>query len=193
MKVLFPLLISAGILCFSAAKAEQTPQNHCNNDQKCFYLDRVALLPQGKLSEYPNYASLGSRFNTGGERAFVFDPRNKRWGAYDKDGYLVANGIANGGADHCADLGRSCHTPRGVFRVGRKGTSACVSNKFPKGIGGAPMPYCMFFRGGYAIHGSPYISNRNGSHGCVRVHTAAAAWLHKHFMRSGTKVIVLPY
>ncbi len=55
------------------------------------------------------------------------------------------------------------------------------------------MPYCMFFTGNYAIHGSPRISNRNGSHGCIRVTTTAARWLSQHFLRHGTRVVVLPY
>ena len=140
-----------------------------------------------------SYTGLPERIRSHGERVFIFSPRLLRWAAYDADGYLVASGKANGGSHYCADLGRPCRTPIGVFRVGRKGTAACVSKSFPVGQGGAPMPYCMFFSGGNAIHGSPYISNRNTSHGCIRVHTGAAAWLHKHFMRPGTKVLVLPY
>ena len=46
------------------------------------------------------------------------------------------------------------------FSVKRKGLPSCVSSKFPLGKGGAPMPYCMFFRGGYAIHGSPRIIDK---------------------------------
>lgn len=192
-KLALTLTLSTAMLGLSSqALAEQTkPKELCLSTIGCFEL-KQAELPKGELHQYPSYA-LSKRFNTGGERAFVFDPRNKRWGAYDRDGYLVAGGIANGGSDYCADLGRRCHTPRGTHRVAHKGSSDCKSRKFPMGVGGAPMPYCMFFRGGYAIHGSPYISNRNGSHGCIRVHTAAARWLHRYFMRPGTKVIVLPY
>src|SRR5208283_4045042 len=43
----------------------------------------------------------------------------------------------------------------------------------------APMPHAIFFRGGFAIHGSYEISRLGGpaSHGCVRLHPAAAAIL----------------
>jgi lipoprotein-anchoring transpeptidase ErfK/SrfK len=45
----------------------------------------------------------------------------------------------------------------------------------------APMPHSVFFRGGYAIHGTPYIKRlgRRASHGCVRLHPANAARLYK--------------
>jgi lipoprotein-anchoring transpeptidase ErfK/SrfK len=40
----------------------------------------------------------------------------------------------------------------------------------------SPMPYSIFFRGGYAIHGTNYVSKlgRPASHGCVRLHTSNA-------------------
>lgn len=35
----------------------------------------------------------------------------------------------------------------------------------------SPMPYSIFFRGGYAIHGTNYVSHlgRRASHGCIRL------------------------
>ena len=43
----------------------------------------------------------------------------------------------------------------------------------------APMPYSIFFHGGYAIHGTTEIRNlgRPVSHGCVRLHPANARTL----------------
>ena len=43
----------------------------------------------------------------------------------------------------------------------------------------APMPYAVFFRGGYAIHGTNETAHigRRASHGCVRLDTANAATL----------------
>jgi hypothetical protein len=192
MKIIAPIVVALSALWITEMTTAAAKEN-CNKPIKCFYIDNEELLPTAELSTFASYASLSRRFNSGGERVFVFSPRYKQWGAYDRDGYRVSGGIANGGSDYCSDLGRRCHTPVGVFRVRSKGSPGCVSNKFPLGRGGSPMPYCMFFRGGYAIHGSPYISNRNGSHGCIRVHTHAARWLHRYFMRPGTKVIVLPY
>ncbi|ATN81541.1 hypothetical protein AYO24_01955 [Coxiella burnetii] len=153
--------------------------------------------PYGLIADAQNvvqdYSRLPNQIRAPGERVFIFSPRILRWAAYDADGYLVASGKANGGAAFCANLGRPCQTPVGSFRISRKGDASCVSSRFPLPTGGAPMPYCMFFSGGNAIHGSPYISNRNTSHGCIRVYPGAAAWLSHYFMRAGTKVIVLPY
>jgi len=126
-------------------------------------------------------------------RVFIFDPKRLRWYAYNERGRLVASGRASGGRGYCADVGRSCRTPSGHFRVHRIGSSNCRSSKYPLGRGGAPMPYCMFFYKGFAIHGSPDVPDYNASHGCVRVTPKAARWLHTYFMRKGTKVIVRPY
>ena len=43
----------------------------------------------------------------------------------------------------------------------------------------APMPYAIFFRGGFAIHGTYEVGSlgRPASHGCVRLNTGAAATL----------------
>ena len=43
----------------------------------------------------------------------------------------------------------------------------------------SPMPYSIFFNGGYAIHGSSEISHlgRPASHGCIRLHPENAAVL----------------
>lgn len=45
----------------------------------------------------------------------------------------------------------------------------------------SPMPYSVFFRGGYAIHGTNYIRSlgRPASHGCVRLSPANAATFFK--------------
>ena len=44
----------------------------------------------------------------------------------------------------------------------------------------APMPYAIFFHGGYAIHGSYDIDNLGypASHGCIRLHPDDAAELY---------------
>ena len=136
---------------------------------------------------------LPRRIKPPGERLFVFSPRLREWAAYLPDGTRVGYGRANGGADWCADLGRPCRTPRGAFRVQSKGSPNCRSKKFPLPRGGAPMPYCMFFFGGYAIHGSPGISNNNSSHGCIRVQTRAAQWLSKYFLKIGTRIVITSY
>lgn len=157
------------------------------------YSYQYAEKKKRRVSRGRGLYGLSSRIAARGYRLFVFSPRLKLWAAYNGSGRRVAIGRANGGAGYCADIGRSCRTPVGMFRIYSKGSPYCKSSKFPRPRGGAPMPYCMFFRGGYAIHGSPYISNRNTSHGCIRVKTGAARWLHGSFISHGTKVLVLPY
>ncbi len=43
----------------------------------------------------------------------------------------------------------------------------------------SPMPHSIFFKGGYAIHGTGYIKNlgKPASHGCVRLHPDNATTL----------------
>jgi lipoprotein-anchoring transpeptidase ErfK/SrfK len=149
--------------------------------------------PQATVGAAPDYTTLPRRIVPLGEKAFIFSPKLQRWAAYDQYGYKVAGGIGNGGADFCAELNEPCRTPIGEFRITRKKGADCESSQFPVGEGGSPMPFCSFFKGGYAIHGSPYISTQNTSHGCIRVYTAAAEWLSNYFLTKGTKVITLPY
>lgn len=128
-----------------------------------------------------------------GVRTFIFSPRAKAWGAYSPSGRLVGYGRASGGANWCRDIGRSCRTPRGTFRVMRKGSPSCRSSRYPLPRGGARMPYCMFYSKYYAIHGSYNVPNYNASHGCIRVTPKAARWLSNNFITIGTKVVVTSY
>ena len=133
-------------------------------------------------------------YDTEGKKLFIFNPRNRSWAAYNKDGNLINSGVASGGGDFCRDVGRPCRTPEGQFAVYRKGGMGCVSGKYPRPNGGSKMPMCVFFKGGYAIHGSHHVPERyNASHGCIRVHTPAAIWLNRQFLAKGVRVWVLPY
>lgn len=123
---------------------------------------------------------------------FVFDPKRFTWAAY-RNGVLVKTGRASGGANYCKDVGRPCRTPQGKFRIYSLGSAGCKSGKYPRPNGGAPMPHCMFFHGGYAIHGSPHVPLHNASHGCIRVKPKDAKWLRHNFIKVGTEVIVRPY
>jgi lipoprotein-anchoring transpeptidase ErfK/SrfK len=44
----------------------------------------------------------------------------------------------------------------------------------------SPMPHSVFFRGGYAVHGTPHVKRlgRPASHGCVRLAPGNAATLY---------------
>jgi len=155
--------------------------------QHSTYERRAAAEPRHKA------ANFASQREATGHRVFIFDPQQTAWAAYESDGSLIRTGAASGGKGYCPDIHRHCRTPSGRFAVYHKGSVSCKSRKFPVGEGGAPMPYCMFFHGGYAIHGSYSVPNYNASHGCIRVHPSDAAWLSSEFVRNGTTVIVKPY
>jgi hypothetical protein len=112
------------------------------------------------------------------------------WGAYDSDGKLLNWGPAAGGKDFCPDIQKPCRTVTGTFKIQRKGDAKCKSHTYPVDKPGAPMPYCMFFHGGYALHGSGQVPGFNASHGCVRLWVDDAKWLNQNFVEIGTKVIV---
>jgi lipoprotein-anchoring transpeptidase ErfK/SrfK len=83
---------------------------------------------------------------------------------------------------------RGYRTPPGSYRVQRM-ERMWYSRKYHM----SPMPYSLFFRGGYAIHGSYAIRQlgRPASHGCVRLHPANARALFS-LVRSygGARVVV---
>lgn len=137
------------------------------------------------------------------EKFIVVSPRIHAWGAYNADGSLAAYGLASAGANYCQDIKKPCRTKVGTFRIYAMGDERCYSSKYPLPDGGAPMPFCMYFNGNQALHGSPEkaVVRGNVSHGCVRMHASDAEWLRYNFVDSssgyngyqGTKVVILPY
>jgi hypothetical protein len=140
----------------------------------------------------PAYHFADSRPATG-KTVFIYDPKQFAWAAYDSQGKLMKTGIGSGGASYCPDLKAPCRTPVGTFTVHREGGPACKSSIFPLGKGGAPMPHCAFFKGGYAVHGSYDVPAYNASHGCVRVTPDAASWLDANVLNPGSTVIIEHY
>jgi lipoprotein-anchoring transpeptidase ErfK/SrfK len=65
-------------------------------------------------------------------------------------------------------------TPRGSYRV-RRMARMHYSRKYDN----SPMPHSLFFKGGYAIHGTGYVRalGRPASHGCIRLAPGNAARL----------------
>lgn len=113
------------------------------------------------------------------------------FGAYDESGVLQYWGPISSARGYCPDLHHGCHTPTGVFAVYGKGGAGCVSSKFPIGRGGAPMPYCMYFHGGFALHGSYDVAGYNASHGCIRMYIEDAKWLNRTFTAGFSHVPVI--
>ncbi|MDR3478455.1 MAG: L,D-transpeptidase family protein [Gammaproteobacteria bacterium] len=165
---------------------------------------QVATPPAPAASDYPYSASydeskyearLPKKISLGKEKVILVDPKLFAWGAYDKEGNLVRGGIATAGADYCPDDGGPCRTAIGTFRIFSLGGGECASKTYPRGKGGALMPYCMFFHNGESLHGSPdrMLVESNISHGCVHIRIPDAEWLRNNFASVGTKVVVQPY
>jgi lipoprotein-anchoring transpeptidase ErfK/SrfK len=81
-------------------------------------------------------------------------------------------------------------TPNGHFRPQRMHRS-WFSRKYYN----SPMPYSIFFHGGFAIHGSNEIRRLGGpaSHGCVRLHPSNAAALYALVQKEGagsTQIVI---
>ncbi len=128
--------------------------------------------------------------NTNGKKLVIVNLTQQAFGAYNANGTLVHWGPVSGGKGYCPDIGTNCNTSMGSFKIFRKQGEECISSRFPiETNGGAPMPYCMHFNGGYALHGST-LPGYHDSHGCVRLFFDDAKWLNEHFASIGTPVIV---
>jgi lipoprotein-anchoring transpeptidase ErfK/SrfK len=99
----------------------------------------------------------------------------------------------NGGLTHVwpVSTGRGGYnTPAGVYRP-------YVLRRFHRSsrYNNSPMPHSIFFRGGYAIHGSYEIRSlgRRASHGCIRLHPANAAELFQmvsYYGKGATRIVI---
>ena len=65
---------------------------------------------------------------------------------------------------------------------------------YSKEYDNSPMPYSIFFKGGFAIHGTPHVGNlgRPASHGCVRLHPQNARTLYDivNHDRYDTRIVI---
>ncbi len=82
-------------------------------------------------------------------------------------------------------------TPRGNYRPTRL-HRMWYSRKYEM----SPMPWSVFFRGGYAIHGTNAVKRLGtpASHGCIRLHTANAATFYSLVREVGpgnTRIVVV--
>jgi lipoprotein-anchoring transpeptidase ErfK/SrfK len=79
-------------------------------------------------------------------------------------------------------------TPRGSFRP-----YMLKRMHYSRKYDNSPMPHSVFFRGGYAIHGTGYIRSlgRPASHGCIRLAPGNAARLYgliQRYGKGGTRI-----
>ncbi len=125
-------------------------------------------------------------------KLLLIDLKKFAFGAYDSNGKLLRWGPVSGGRAWCPILGHSCLSAAGSFTIYRKGGENCRSRTYPIVTkGGAPMPYCMFYHKGYAIHASSLSGFLNRSRGCLRLFYNDAKWLNQQFAKIGTRVLVI--
>jgi L,D-transpeptidase ErfK/SrfK len=154
---------------------------------------KIAIPKNLKSSTVMDYAPFPKQIDPPGEKTIIVsvNPKVLAWGAYNSQGTLQGWGPVSGGQEWCRDVGRGCRTSLGNFAIYQKQGRGCVSTKFPLGRGGAPMPYCMFFNKGFALHGSYDVPGYNASHGCVRIFIPDAKWLNQEFVSNDrVRVIV---
>lgn len=80
-------------------------------------------------------------------------------------------------------------TPRGTYKPQRM-----YVKYFSKKYYNAPMPYSIFFKGGYAVHGGYARLGTPASHGCVRLATGNAAKLYELTRKQGprqTRIVII--
>lgn len=125
----------------------------------------------------------------------VYDanPAPTRWGKWIEvildeqrliaweDGRMVMTTLVSTGA-------QDTPTVRGVFRIYRKLDSQHMRGR---GYDLPNVPYVMYFKGSYAMHGTYWHDNfgQPMSHGCVNIPTGKAAWLY-NWAPPGTVVVV---
>jgi lipoprotein-anchoring transpeptidase ErfK/SrfK len=85
---------------------------------------------------------------------------------------------------------RGYWTPRGSFQP-----YLLKRMHYSRKYDNSPMPHSIFFRGGYAIHGTYYVRSlgRPVSHGCVRLAPANAARLYslvQQYGKGGTQIFI---
>lgn len=146
---------------------------------------RIAVPRDWDYKHVMDYSPFPLRITPPGHKLIVMDHPAHAFGAYDKNGHLVKWGPAAGGAPWCPDIKEECKTIKGNFKIYAMRGADCKSRTFPIPNGGSPMPYCMFFHKGYAMHGSYEVPGTHASHGCIRLFPADARWLHNNFVGVG--------
>lgn len=152
---------------------------------------QTIAIPDSELLSHMHHSPFPQQQEPSDFKMILVDISDLAFGAYNVDGTLQHWGPISTGKNYCADVKRGCKTPTGEYAVYRKQGASCKSSKFPLGKGGAPMPYCMFFKGGFALHGSPNVPGYNDSHGCVRLYTDDAKWLNQYFVDDDSEVKVI--
>lgn len=154
---------------------------------------KIAIPKNLENADVMDFSPFPEQIAAPGQKLIIvsINPEVDAWAAYDEQGTLQHWGPVSAARGWCPDMGQGCHTKLGRFAVYRKEGPGCKSTKFPIGRGGAPMPYCMFFNGGFALHGSYEVPGYNASHGCVRLFVPDAEWLNLEFVGDERNIPVI--
>ena len=155
------------------------------------YLKQIVIPKDFSKTSYMSMSPLPAYMNTHHKKVLFINLSLFAFGAYGPDGNLIYWGPVSSGASKCPANDDSCATPTGDFRAFRIEGKDCTSNEFPlETHGGAPMPYCVFFHRGSAVHGSTLSGFINRSAGCVRLFYADSEWIYDRFAQKNMEVIV---
>lgn len=85
---------------------------------------------------------------------------------------------------------RGYWTPRGAYKP-----FLLKRMHYSRKYDNSPMPHSIFFKGGYAIHGTGYVRalGRPASHGCIRLAPGNAARLYglvRQYGKGGTRIVI---
>lgn len=137
----------------------------------------LAALAAGPQGAGPRHPGPGPRLEVDLDRQIMF--------VTQADGTVVTLNVSTGSNqvyEHPHGYSATAVTPVGEFSVLRKIDEAEVA---PLGVLYRP----MYFKGGYAVHGSTSVPGHPASHGCVRVSNDDEDWLYPQ-VPVGTPVIV---
>jgi len=162
-----------------------------NRMNTSLYRGLTIAIPVSENEDVLSYSPLAAQINPPGRKLILVSIKDLAFGAYNADGTLEHWGPVSTARGYCPDIGKRCNTARGQFEIHDKKGEDCVSTRYPVGHGGAPMPYCMYFNGNFALHGSYEVPGYNASHGCVRLFVNDAQWLNEEFTEGErVKVVV---
>lgn len=138
--------------------------NELETQMRIFY--PILFILSLALALPANSAALEARIDVSQQKMYVY-----------KHGKLVHKWKVSTGR-------KGYRTPRGSYRPTRM-----YKEYYSKKYYNSPMPYSIFFRGGYAIHGTGSVKalGRPASHGCIRLHPRNAAKLYSLVRRAGSK------
>ena len=139
------------------------------------------VVPRDINTTYRENSPFPDKISSSSTKKIVINVNKQAYAAYDKSGDLVRWGPVNTGREDGEH-----NTPRGRFKIYRKQGANCKSSSYPVPNGGAPMPYCMHFYKGYAMH-EYQMPGFAISHGCIRLNMTDAKWLN-NFSPIGTQV-----